>query len=398
MIKKNFQLILVITFVFYSCSKSDDAGQTPETPTINEDFIGLKVYGEKTNSYDESIDLFETSNGYISFENSNKYDVNIRETYEGTANILIRKLDDEFEMIDEFIIETDNYDILSSVAKINENNYVLAGRFSVEKDIFSYPFIKIVNDEGVVSKSLILSGSTTTPTSTYRGTKVFYKDGVIFVADRLDYNFISLVALDMNLNELWRKDFSGTSAGDIYVDDYLYFAVIEGNNHNEPYIITFQVLDITDGSSVNTVKLNNSIRRVHFDKIKEHNGNLYLLGGTAVESQNFGGYILKIAKSGQELDEIFVTNMYRLYDIAFSGNDLLVVGNSKSNEYVVKIDNEGDNLWSYKVKTNTFGGQLSTIINNENGIIFSGGLRLNNETDRSTDAVYGILDDSGSLK
>lgn len=398
--KKNFPVVLAIFLTILSCSKPDD--EAPIITPIDENIMGLQVYGDETNSYDESIDLFEITTGYISFENSNKYDVEIGDTYDGSANMLIRKFDDKFEMTSEFVLETNTYDILSSVAKIDENTYALAGRFSVEKDYFSYPFIKIVNDNGVVLQSLVLSGSTTFSTSS--STRVFYKDGVIYVADRMiDYDILSLIAFDVELNELWRKDFSVVGSGAIYVDDYVYFGMIynhERTNNPEYYSITIQLLDTSDGDSVKSIELDNSVRKMNsITKIKEHNGNLYFIGGTSFGSPNFAGCILEINKNdGQVLDEIYVTSMYKLNDIAFSGNSMLVVGNSRSNEHVIKVDNEGNVLWSYKVITNTFGGELYKLISNQMGIIFNGGLRFNNSTDRSTDAIYGILDDSGKLK
>lgn len=393
-------LLVILTFVLslVACSKSDN--NTPIVPEIDENFIGLKAYGEEINSYDESMNLFETSNGYISFENINKYDLNIANTYEGIANVVIRKLNDKFESTNEFTLETNTYDILSSVSKIDESTYIIAGRFSVEKEIFSRPFVKIVNVNGEVLESLVLGGSETVPYNTDRPTKLFYKNGVIYVADRIMDNFLSLVALDVNLNELWRRDFPVAGSGAIYVDDTIYFGMIDyPNGNNQPPTISLQILDVTDGSTIDSFDLDNSVsRRVSIDKIKEYNGNLYLIGGTDSSSPNFGGYILKLNKAdGQKLDELFVPKMYSLYDIAISESDILIVGNSKSNEQVIKIDNEGDVLWTYQVPNNPLGGKLYKLIDNQDGIIFSGGLNLQ-ASDRSTDSTFGLLDNSGKLK
>lgn len=393
---KNKILTIALVFLIFSCSKSDNTPSeetvTPEEIPINDSTIGLKIHGEETGSYDESIDIFKTSNGYIAFENKNRFDLNI--TYEGNANMVIRKLDNNLETTSEFIIETNEFEVLSSVTQIDDQKFALSGRFEFEAGDFSnrYFFVHIIDSDGNVLNTKVLNQTPIFSTASVKTTQIVFKNDVLYVTGPLNgNNSVSIVALDMNLNELWQRNYDFYGQGSIYVDDYVYFGLADlSGTVTEQTTSSLHYLDISNGTTIKTVTYDDVQSPMHrIEKIIPAGETLYLIGKGIYLTE---GYISEVNKEdGQIVSRIYAEDFYSINDLFIADDGLVFAGDSKYNIGLYKINNEGNFIWDISFPQPSRTINIYKLLDNQDGTITISGSSNINEIDKSTNAIYGII-------
>jgi len=393
---KNHFLLVYIFLSLFSCTKSDN-----NSDVLNEEVIkpiGLNYFGESVNSSEAGVEIFKNNPGYISFENHNLTDDTSRE---GDSDIVLRKLNDSLQTIEEYVYDTNTYDVLSNAVKLEVNKFALAGRRQVNSPLSEFnavPFIQIVDDSGNIINSVILEGANNMSITSL--VRVFHKNNILYVAVKSGLNFFTIYALDMELNTIWDKTISVKDAflGKIFVDEMLYFATqTESDLNNNKNVITLYTLNLTTGDLIDTFSYDEAYDNYGIADLLVEGNDLYIFGGASVLSGS-AGFILKINKvDGQKQEYLFVNNMNSVSDIKIQGSNILVAGNTAttSGNFIQKLDSNNEEVWSYNsspVKVQKL------LVKDDEAIVFIGKANLINSSGRSSDVGYGIINSMGELQ
>ena len=235
-----------------SCS-SDSIEMIKETlPEIEIETpkIGLKSYGKAT-SVDNGIRIFETSNGFISFDN-----INITYSHRpavGYTNWGLRKLNKELKVLEEKVLETTTYDWLQDIERINESTFLLGGSTATSKGLKfqkGFPLLKKVTSDEEINNSLIIDSVHTGGISNNGAIlDVEYKDGNIYVVVNMYNDSSYLVVLDMSFNLLWKKTIAKSSRVSVSVDATNVYLTHSSGSFEERSV-TFMKLKKEDGSVI----------------------------------------------------------------------------------------------------------------------------------------------------
>ena len=395
------QLFCALT-IFASCSKNDDSSSDTKTQEEIEETaapeIDLKFFGKGLNSSEESVEIFKTANGYISFENQNRPDIKIFQTYEGDGDIVMRKLDNKLEQIEEYVFDTETIDELYDVSKIDENTFVLIGRINTEEPFFdssSVPFIRIVNTNGEVIKSTLI-GTFETNTDDYLA-QISYENGVIYIAAALTFSKTLITALDLELNELWRNTIiTRWSNGKIIVNnEELLYAYQNGIDND--VTIKLKRFNLLTGELISTYEYDSEKGKTfELGQIRTYENTLYIAGRYINQNwTGYAGYLLRVNMNDwTEIDKIYDANMYQFNDIIIAQDNILIGGNPKEGNGILKVNHQGEIIWKYDLSRRASVERM--IRNNDGTIIFTANV-IDSE-DSSTEVMIGILNEEGVLQ
>ncbi len=212
--------------------------------------------------------------------------------------------------------------MLNSVAKIDNSTYALTGSFTREETGLVDFYVDIISATGEVLNSRILNRNSVSASNGLKTSEVFYKNGMLFVTAALNgNNSVSILALDINLNELWQRDYDFFGTGSIYVDDLVYFGVADlSGTIQEPTDSSLHFLDISTGATIKSITYDAVTSPTHIiRKIVPLEQSLYLVGGSF---QPTNGYMVEVNKSdGQIIKEIDLDDFIWINDLIISGTD-----------------------------------------------------------------------------
>jgi len=393
-------------FLLMSCS-SDSNEMIKETlPEIEIETpkIGLKSYGKAT-SVDNGIRIFETSNGFISFDN-----INITYSHRpavGYTNWGLRKLNKELKVLEEKVLETTTYDWLQDIERINESTFLLGGSTATSKGMEfqkGFPLLKKVTSDGEIVNSLII-GSVHTGGASNKGeiVDIEYKDGNIYVVVNMYNDSSYLVVLDMSFNLLWKKIITESVRVSVSVDATNVYLTHSSGSFEERSV-TFMKLKKEDGSVIYEKIYENTKgelidRQFYINKTIIKGQDVFLIGSLGREKGGVStmngpqGVILKINKTTGEVElRLNFPDLSGISDVEKLVDGYIVIGYNINSEFKLqKINNLGTEVWAFENDDMyTYNIHLYDIGIVDESIYFTGSIgKLKADLDR--DVLYGMV-------
>lgn len=406
---KNITLIALLIMIS-SCNNDDVlVEESVDNPVVAK--IGVKSFGRGLNSFDEGIRIFKTSEGYISFEIHNK--VYPSGTYEGDSDIVVRKVNEEFELIEEHILDTSTYEQLNDVVEIEEGRYALISRVMIADDPLngpflerlSTPYIKIVNDQGEILESQPLGDFE--PLNFYIGAEVTYQNGRFYVNipnKNTDGDVVQrIIAFDSQLNELWKKEIpmpEEFGEGKIHVGSELYIIYSKEGIEENTWVFVLSRFNLVNGELIETLEYVQENTKLIFTKEIIENQNELVAVGLFIDSFGFTdvaqSMFFKI-NMGDWSQETFTTvdGVGSINNIVSAGSEFVITESAQNPSDVIKIDSKGSIIW--ESKTDPWGSPNDIIINTDGSIVFTGALGNSSES-ISREVMIGMFDVNGDLK
>ncbi|MBC6999947.1 hypothetical protein [Cytophaga sp. FL35] len=400
------RVLLVIVFLqLISCSKKEEViVQVTEPKEISKPPLGVSRFG-RSKINEQGIEIFKTSEGYLSFEYFNFYNA---QSYP-TGDLVVRRVDEQFETIDSILYQDKPFILIENIIRMGTESYVVLGnRKTYPDEPYNLPIITVFDDKGHEIKSLVVSDLLMEG-----GTSAASIKEATFIDNRLyvvlsENKGLTIVVLDTDLNLIWEKfeELKHTNYTITVDDKYLYFSRSideSGVFFNTNYI---HKLDIKTGEEVDRWSFihsdsNYSVKTYPFKLLNDHE-NIYLVYKLHFPNEsNIDPYykLKRINKKNGEIIDLGIPEFNFLDEFELTKEGFIYSGSHRTDgKNIINADKFLKDLWVFEV---VGGSRIKDIKPLENGeFVFSGfyvkGIEGNN--DLYDDALIGGLKANGTIK